>query len=49
MMTKDTPVFVMSFQGILLSIMERLHELNFAFSMIVLLLGTIYLVWKIKE
>jgi hypothetical protein len=49
MMTKDTPIILALFENIGLGLLNYFHILNLSTAMIILLLGTIYLMWSIKE
>lgn len=48
-MTRDTPIFLMAFQTLALFILEMIGNMKFETSMIIVLLGTIYLVWRTKK
>lgn len=45
-MDRDTPIILASFEGIGLATLDGLDKLTFPAAMIVLLLGTLYLIWR---
>lgn len=48
-MDKDTPIILAAIQGIGLELADIFSHITYASAMLVILIGTIYLLWKITK